>query len=159
MENMQTLTLGIIVVVIFLVIMILITSSNMSTVMYGFWVAPNEFLKDSGLDSLIIYYGKTGSYILSSRDDGILMNDPVDIKVSGGILSVLKPWLSSRKYSINFVGLDYDFFPSIQDMTFYPESSKMILSKKGTVYAVLYRDAELTDTAITHKKGKKILFN
>jgi hypothetical protein len=135
------------VVVLIWIIVVQGASSSCSELMHGFWVAPKEFLDEAGLDSLVMFIGPKGSYILSTRDDGVLMNDQITLHTSckwgcGGNWS---SGIGMRKYSVRFEGIKYDFFPSEQEMTLYPKCGKMILSKKGTAYAVLYRDAELTD--------------
>jgi len=111
--------------------------------MNGFWVAPQDFLDDAGLQSFVLYVADTGSYIIIVRDDGILVNEMVDVHVKGAWSNWMTTGLARRTYSVHFDGVDNDFFPSRQTMTL--ERGKIVLFDKDTVFAVLYHNAELTD--------------
>jgi hypothetical protein len=109
-------------------------------------MAPDAFLQEAGLDSLLLYIGPRGSYILATRDDGVLMNDAIDVHTSLQWATCnLSSGIDKRTYAARFEGINYDFFPSDQDMSLYPCAGKLVLAKKGVVYAVLYRNSELSD--------------
>lgn len=119
---------GVIIATLILVIILLIFFREPDYC--GFWVAPQDFLEEAGLDSMMLFIGKDGGYIFASRDGGeVMMNDPIDVKMG--------------RSTITFKGIEYDFFPSSQSVKKSP--GKMILHKGDTVYAVLYHNAELSD--------------
>lgn len=124
---------GIIIVVILIVVYLGLSNHPGN----GFWVAPQDFLDEAGLDSLILFLGKDGSYIFAMREDEVMMNDVVDVNFS---------WFGS---SVRFNGISYDFFPSVQSTKITP--GKLVLYKGDTVYAVLYHNAELSDLDPTKK--------
>jgi len=120
----------------------------------GFWHADPSFCEDAGIDSLVFYFGEpnfTGSklsgYVLMTSEDGILINNPVDFTLSSGYS--VAPYVKKEKthtLTIDwFESEGYDFFPSVQTMTFYPELGKIILYDRDQVYAILYKNNIMSD--------------
>jgi hypothetical protein len=53
-----------------------------------------------------------------------------------------------RKWNINIDWLEadnFDFFPNIQELCYYPSVGKLVFSSHEKVYAVLYKDNYLSD--------------
>ncbi len=140
--------IGFTIVLIILIINNRIIENKLLT---GFWKGDPEFCDKSETDLFLLYLGSPSifsmnGYILVKNSEGLIMNDPFSLSLSG--LSLL-PWMSNeRNYNVTFKWLDnnqeFDFFPSKQSMCYYPLHGKLVLYKNDQVYAILFKDTHLS---------------
>ena len=158
--------IGFLVVVIILYLFALyLNYRTCNELITGIWTAPPNFLEDAGLDSMILYIGEKKCYelyrpcyILIQRDNEIFLNEPTEMKINWN-------WTTPQNWNmflnnnivkcgnIHFKMPD-DSFPNKQNISFNPVLGKIILSVGDTIYASLYRSAELSETTV--KKQNKI---
>lgn len=142
----------ILIVVVYYVIVIKCNSDMYDSLITGFWKGDNDFLRESGLSSFLLYLappekGLRACYLLAEKDEELVINEPCSSSIKQTWkLGNWSPGLGSKTYEIQFYDLETEDFPEKQTMTFYPKTGKMILSKNDTVYGVYYKDAYLTDT-------------
>jgi hypothetical protein len=143
--NQKELLLGFAVL---LIIMYLYSRYLESECLTGFWSADPDFCDESGLERFILFIGDLNingtrsCYLLMQNEEGIILNDPVDVNITGIALSPLM--VSKKTYSAYF-DMDVDFFSSYQDLTLFPYEGKMILTCDDEVTAVLYKDYVMDD--------------
>ena len=145
--------LGLIVIVLLLLFVITVLSAreSESTMLTGFYRAGPEFCEESGLEFFLVRMGEGGSirpgYILAKNSEGLIMNNPVKFRLSGG--HSLNPGLcSSREYLVDIDWLDDEepeFFPSAQTLHYYPQHGKLVFTIADEVFAVVYKDHALGD--------------
>ena len=132
--------------------------------MKGFWKGDADFNDQAGVELFLIYMGESSAlsssrpgYILIKNSDGIIINNAVEFKLSGG--KSINPGLSScREYAVTIDWLgeeDYSFFPSEQEMYYYPENGKIVFFADDQVHAILYKDNSISD--ITRKMPDSLL--
>lgn len=150
--------LGLTIIILLFAVVVLIFNSRSteSTLITGFWRADPEFCQESGIELFLVYFGegsyvsnKRSGYIIVKNDDGLIINNPVEFCMYGGYS--VNPGLSKhREFVLNIDWLDeegYEFFPSEQLLTYYPDCGKLVLSLEDKVYAVLYKDYIISDVA------------
>ena len=151
--------LGIIIIVLSFIYIILVlnTRNTESTLLTGFWRASSEFCQNADLDLFLVYLGECNSkishvrpgYIIVKNADGLIINDPVEITLTGGLSP--NPTISAgRSFNMSIDWLDENtdyssFFPSEQSLNYYPDCGKLVLSDDTKVYAVLYKDHAISD--------------
>lgn len=143
------------VAVVILILLFLFTlqvfniRSTEACLLTGFWKGSPTFLRDAGLQMFMIRIGEGRSlhgerlgYILMMNADGILINSPVKFNLSAG--GSLKPSMCScREYLVEIDWMDDeepDFFPSSQDLYYYPEAGKLVFVDDDSVMGVFYKD-------------------
>jgi len=118
----------------------------------GFWRAPKTYLIESGTELISLYIESNlkDAWIIIKKEDGFILNDPVEIDCreieSGGTI----------KYEVSFNGIESQDFPNKQHMIYYPECCKLILYSGDRIYAVLYKDCELTEAAMENHFDIKV---
>jgi hypothetical protein len=118
----------------------------------GFWEADKNFCKESGLSMFSVYMGNANfsgvrpCYILAIQDDDtIILNEPTTITFTKSWGGMLSQNLDPIEYNISFADIKSEFFPQQQQMSYYATTSKIILYKKDTVFAVLYKNPVLSE--------------
>jgi hypothetical protein len=152
---MSDITSSILIVVIIIVLTmgVLIGQNRVveARLMNGLWRASSDFCATSQLLAFMINLGdydivsgKRPGFLLMVNEEGILLNNPVDIYFSRNVN--LNPTMCNQKIydiTIDWLGEDEpDFFPSNQTLTYYPTNGKMVLSVDDQVNAILYKDHE-----------------
>jgi hypothetical protein len=127
-----------------------ITFSVYDQLLNGFYEADPGFCEEAGLDAFYLYinsdtniWGARSCYILASKDDEIIINEPTTAHITSQcILSNFSSSLTKpRYYNIKFDSFDNesDIFPCEQNIRFYPNTGKMVLYTGDTITAVLYK--------------------
>jgi hypothetical protein len=161
--------LGIVTLVLLFIIVLLILNSRTieNSLFTGFWKGDPDFCEQSETDLFLIYLGEPSlfsstipGYILVKNSDGLIMNNPFDLSLSGGYS--LKPGLSGNKnYDVEFKWTDsqeeFEFFPSTQELCYYPSYGKIVLYKDTQVYAILYKDHQLSSINAQDLTPKSVL--
>lgn len=118
----------------------------------GFWEADKSFCNESGLSMFSIYIGERDyrggrpCYVLAIQDDDtIILNEPTTITLSKPWLGILSHNLDPIEYNVSFADVKSEFFPRDQQMSYYVATNKIILYKKDTVFAVLYKNPVLSE--------------
>jgi hypothetical protein len=145
----------IIVSVIFLLVLIFSTCGlsrkHEETLLSGFWQADPQFCEEAGLQNMVFYIGpcknsKRAGYILAINEEGIIINNSVDFHIFGGY--TFNPDMTERHYDIVIDWLgepEYEFFPSKQQLHYYPEEGKLIFSTAdNSILALLYKDNNMS---------------
>lgn len=143
-------------ILILTLILVLNTRHIESNLMCGFWKGDAEFCEQAGLEFFLLKIGENSllssvrsGYILAKTSDGLIMNNPIELYLSGG--KSVKPWLTDcRSYVVDFDWLGesgYDFFPNTQELHYYPEYGKIVLCDIDQVYAILFKDSGMTSIA------------
>jgi hypothetical protein len=128
----------------------------------GFWEADKSFCNESGLSMFSIYMGKQDysgvrpCYVLAIQDDDtIILNEPTTITLSKPWSGILSQTLDPIEYNVSFADIKSEFFPRDQQMSYYVATNKIILYKKDTVFAVLYKNPVLSEISkIKNSKNK-----
>jgi hypothetical protein len=154
MPNPSTLVIVSIAVTILLVLLLVMILQNRYTeasLLEGIWKGGADFCTDSSLDVFALYMSKPSimgvirAYIFAHNSNGIMLNHPIDIHLSG--MSVNPLVCKSRNYTctIDWLGEDEpSFFPSEQTLTYYPLDGKLVFHD-DVVYAVFYKDHDSND--------------
>lgn len=130
----------------------------------GFWNGSSYFYEQSDLDLFLLYISDTSfgcseltGYILVKNPEGIIINNPVKIKLDKGY-SLNTNVCQVKKYNIVIDWVEdegYDYFPSKQQLYYYPNKSKLVFVADEEVKCVLYKNNEMTDVANTLPKLNK----
>jgi hypothetical protein len=154
-----------VIIVIILIILIVYLYLQQNTVydklIGGFYESDESFCKESGLDMFCMYIedntisDERSGYILAYKDNEIILNEPVVIKltrhISGNTQDVIY-------YDVDFIGLSddvIDTFPNYQIIKFFPSIGKIIIYYDETVTAVLYKNSVNTELKYTMKDLKE----
>lgn len=145
-----------VIILIMLFLTVVINSRIMENSLFtGFWKGDTEFCAQSETDVFLVYFGDSSifsssipGYILVKNADGLIMNNPFTLHTSGGYS--IKPGTCGNKiYNVKFKwndsNIDFDFFPSQQELCYYPIHGKIVLYKDNQVYAILYKDNQLSN--------------
>lgn len=146
-----------IVLITILLLVIIYISINQSKLydklINGFYEADTSFCEESGIDTFYLYLdndinllGERSCYILASKDNEIIINEPIVAKLK-------QQWsfwsdVNIRYFDVEFKDLSddvIDIFPTIQTIRFYPVIGKMVIYSKDTVTAVLYKSGINTE--------------
>lgn len=153
MDSILT-SIGIVLVIVLFAVVIMTVQSRMieSTMLTGIWSGSPDFCTTSNLtafilklDDLDLTSGVRSGYLLAANDNDIILNHPINMSFSG--LSIM-PNMTERNYDIEIDWLDEkapDFFPSQQQLTYYPQFGKIVMYVDDEVYAVLYKDHNSDD--------------
>jgi hypothetical protein len=154
------------VIVIVCITLFLTVHRNFDNIEYmipGFYVAPHEFCVGAGLDAFLMYIGEKQlvgktrkGYILATQGDKMIINSPIEFCISWDWLS-WNNWLIMLRHSSPIDGVikfkdEIKGIPQKMTVLAYPTYGKIVLSHGDTIYATLYRNAELTE-----KITKKIM--
>jgi hypothetical protein len=147
----QVLGLTVLALLFLFTVVVFNSRSNESSLVKGFWSGSSQFCGTANLDLFLIYIGDGGSsrpgFILMKNADGFIINNPVKLHLTGGN-SFSPSVCDCRHYSVEIDWLDEEppeFFPSEQDIHYYPSVGKMVWSKGDTVYAVTYKNNQISD--------------
>jgi len=163
-NNKKQLFIGIFSIVILLYIIIIYYNfKTIDTLLTGFWLTPPDFNVEAGLDFFGIFIGESSyfssyrpCYILIQRDGEIFLNEPTELYISWDWFN-LSNWntninYNTPKYGIVKFNLDSSSaFPSYQKIEIYPTIGKMILYYNDTIYAVLYKNPELSEATLVNQ--------
>jgi hypothetical protein len=157
--------IGIIIVIIILCasqIYSVATSRISNQMLTGFWEADKSFCREAGLSMFSIYMGDSDfsgvrpCYVLAVQDDDtIILNEPTTISLSKPWFGIFSYSLDPIEYNIAFTDIKSEFFPDVQQMSYYVMSNKIILYKKDTVFAVLYKNPVLSELNKIEESTKK----
>ncbi len=159
MNNLALIVCAIIISI--LLIVIFNTRSVEDKFLSGFWSAEASFLEESGLNSFLIHIdepsnGSRPGYILAINDEGIIINEPVEFILSGGLS--INPFVCSQRnfdVTINWVnGESCPHFPTNQTLQYYPLMGKLVFVQDDTITAVLYKDFVTTDIVAYRAENK-----
>lgn len=168
MENL-IIYLGIsIFVLIFVYFILVIRIRNLETMLLnGFWKGDDDFCSQSETDLFLVKLNTQGifsstlnGYILVKNQEGIIMNNPFDLSLSGGY--TFDTGMTEKTYNVTFDWLgeeSYDFFPSKQKMYYSAETGKIIFYDDNQIYAILYKDNELSNATRSNSLPKDIPLN
>jgi hypothetical protein len=151
---LQTLGIIIIILLFLFTIQVFNTRAIESCLITGFWKGSPQFIADSGLQIFMIRIGEGSvlsgnrpGYILMVNKEGILINSPVEFCMSAG--GSLRPGICPcREYSVTIDWLDNEepeFFPSEQDIYYYPEAGKLVFTSDDNIMGVFYKDFIISD--------------
>lgn len=148
--------IGLVVTGILFVLIILITSCRFteSKLLSGIWLGSPAFCDAMELKAMVmkidegsLFSSERNGYIMMMNNNGVILNNVVTFKFKGG--GSLNPFMSTcREYLIEINGLseeEYEFFPAIQDLYYYPAIGKLVFVANNEVMAVVYRDNYATD--------------
>ena len=146
-------TIGLVILVILFIFIIVIFNSRHSekSLIKGFWSGSTEFCNTSNLELFLIYIGEGSSerpsYILMKNSDGFIINNPVRLQINGG--KSFSPLICECiEYNVTIDWLDNtapDFFPSEQTIHYYPTIGKMVWSNNDVIYAIIYKNNQISD--------------
>jgi hypothetical protein len=139
---MKQSAIGIIIICIILFISILVCENDE---LVGFYRAPETFLEDAEVQSMILYIskkinGKRDAHMIVTTCNEIVINKSFPIKITKNILS--------SKYDFECLEPINATYPTKLTMDFDKVSKRMKLIDGDTVYAVMYKDNELSDIKI-----------
>jgi len=144
------------VIIILFIILICHTRRIETNLLTGFWKADEDFCQEAELELFLVYIGepslifnKRKGYILVKNAEGLIINNPVEFSLSGG-LSANPSMAHERCYTlyIDWLGEDgYYFFPSEQQLYYYPQHGKLVMSADDNATAVLFKDYQLSAEA------------
>ena len=124
-------------IVIFILIIVFFWSRDRID---GFWVISSQFCEDAEIDNFVLLikevdlFGDAAAYVLLSRDNEILVNEPCSVRIRRNFFS--------RKYKITFKDLEVDGFPLVQTMEI--QGDRMRLFDGETLYGEFFKDTENT---------------
>jgi len=129
------------------------SESPYTCLLSGFWRAPKTYLIESETELISLYVESNlqDAWIIIKKEDGFILNDPVEIN-----LKEIEHTQKTIKYEVYFTGIESDDFPNKQYMLYYPECCKIILYSGNRIYAILYKDCELTETAMEEHFNIKV---
>lgn len=141
-------------VIVFIVILINIARRQESILLSGFWMGSAEFCERSNLDLLAIYFDDPGvfsssrtGYILMKNADGFILNNPFNIHLRCWSFTPSVQRRITYRATITWIeDQEVDFFPAEQLLTYYPYDGKLVLHADDVVYALCYRDNQVSDT-------------
>ncbi len=103
----------------------------------GFYVASEEFLTISGLDSLVFYFSTDKVYIIMSINDNLVINDMYEYSISGSNLTI------KSKDGTEFINAG---IPCKLKITSELKDNKLTFEgDDDKKYAILYKNYELSD--------------
>jgi hypothetical protein len=143
------------IVIIYVILIIFYSRILEYKQLTGFWKASNEYCKSANIDLFIFYIGpgyyNRNAYILIKNEDGVIINNLVEINLMPKIKSAIHPMINTElEYNMNIDWLDNsdideNTFPSNQELSLYPFMNKLILSSNEKTYAILYKDNIMSD--------------
>ena len=142
------------VIIVFLIIIIFYSRVLEYKQLTGFWKADTEYCKSANIELFVLYispgYFNRNAYILIKNDDGVIINNLVELSLRPKISSFINPIINKEliyNISIDWLDdkIDEDVFPSNQELTIYPYMNKLILNNDEQTYAILYKDNIMSD--------------
>lgn len=126
-----------------------IKQSPFTCLLNGFWRAPKTFLIESGTELISLYIDNNlcDGWIIIKKEDGFILNDPITMELKE-IPVFNKGDKRIVKYDVHLKGIESSDFPCDQSILYYPDCNKIILYNKNRIYAVMYKDCELTEDAM-----------
>lgn len=133
---------SIIGLIILAIIIFIFTSVCENDELVGFYKAPETFLEDAEIQSMLLYIGKKtngkrDAHMIVTAGDEVVINTSFSVKITKKILS--------SKYEFECLEPINDTYPTKLTMEFDKVSKRMTLVDGDTVYAVIYKDNELSD--------------
>ncbi len=122
------------------------TGSPYTSLLSGFWRAPKTFLIESDTELISMYLESNlqDGWLIIKKEDGFILNDQIEVSLK----EVPSEGARVVKYEVYYGGIESDDFPNRQSILYYPDCSKLILYKGDRIFAVLYKDCELTEDAM-----------
>lgn len=144
------------IIIFMLVLMTFMSRATEDSYLKGFWRADADFCDRAELEMFVLYLGDNvgyvkhcrNGYILAANQQGIILNNPIKITLSGNIN--IMPGIAKRKnYNANIDWMesapdDPDTFPSEFQATYYPKYSKLVLYQGNEVLASLWKDCQMS---------------
>ena len=149
---MREVLIIVLVILIAYALLVMNARKQETKMLTGFWKGSPEFCEKAGLELFVMNIskdvgGNRSGYILAQNEDGIIINNPVDMS-----------FLSATSYNYNVSDVveyrlvidwlgepEYDFFPKEQVVYYYPELSKLVFTSRGEITIVLYKDPICSD--------------
>jgi len=145
---------AIIIVICIYLIYIWLKPSIYDQLLNGFYEADPDFCEEAGLDMFCLYLnndvnilGARSCYILASKDDEIIINEPTTAHITS---QWTWSWFSDptkpKYFNVKFdFDIDSDIFPNEQCIRFYPDIGKLVLYTDDTITAVLYKNGAYSE--------------
>lgn len=140
-----------IVILLFYIILICSCAATSQKLFTGFWQGDPSFCDEAELELFICYIGKKQNntypiYVLAKNSDGFIINDQAELSLTEHYTSYNNISLDTLKqYKVAFDGIDYDYFPTNQTLTYYPSKGKIVLSSDDEIHIVLYKSNIMSD--------------
>lgn len=132
------------IVIIIILIIIILYCHDYSWFITGFWVADPEFAKDTGLDSMIIYFNGDSSYAHIDIKNKTVYSKAITIDTSASLYSRIP--LGQSLLSYNFTSDENIYeMPKNMSMMLDIEAGTMLLSADGVTYARLIKDNMMSE--------------
>lgn len=146
------------IIIFVLVLLSFSARSAENKLLKGFWRADAEFCDKAELEMFVLYLGDNigyvnhcrNGYILAANEQGIILNSPIQMKLSGGTTMSLG-LASCKDYAavIDWQGNEPDAatFPSELRVAYYPNHGKLLLYQGDQVLASLWKDCQMSAVA------------
>lgn len=144
------------IIIFMIVIMTFMSRASEDALLKGFWRADADFCDRAELEMFVLYLGDNigyirhcrNGYILAANQQGIILNNPIKIILSGNI-NIMPGISTSKNYNANIDWLespldDSETFPSEFQLTYYPRYGKLILYRGDEVLASLWKDCQMS---------------
>jgi hypothetical protein len=102
----------------------------------GFYVGGREFIKQAGLSQLMFCFKSDTVYIIMATDDTLVINDMYKYRILGNTFELLE---TSDSKTLN------DALPKKMSIKLSLSGQKIELYTADTVYAVLYKELEMSE--------------
>ena len=144
--DMNTIQLAIIIVFV----LILLYKTFFIPNLQGMWECSSEFCQNSGLKSMLLFFGDRESlfngysgYIIAEDDSGLILNNKITI-----YMWYIPTFKKYDRWSVTISGLDEDekkMFPSSQSLYYYPDLGKIVMADDKKVTALFYKNNPASD--------------
>jgi hypothetical protein len=143
------------ILVIIILLIILPKQANNSNYLYGHWEGDEDFLQESGLQSMSLTLSKPhgnnvdGYLLMISEDDDVVSNQVINLSgiTSGGFSTLKSHFSSSAEYKINNASVKCetdDVIPKKINIAVDQSTGTMTLSTSDKLYGILIKDNEMT---------------
>lgn len=142
--------------VIFSLVLLIFTSRTMEDkLLKGFWRADPDFCKIAQLEMFVLYLGDNSNYLghtrngylLSANEHGIILNNPITASFST-TFNLLPGFATCKKYNLSIDWQENEpnnnAFPTDVQVAYYPKHGKLVMYDDDTVYAILWRDSQMS---------------
>lgn len=140
-------------VIVLVVIAIVLTIKSPLPNLNGIWIAPQDFCEKSGVGGIIVYFGTwcdkiCPCYIIIYGDnDTVLENLNTDIKVDN-VSYAEKDAHMCTHIDVSFADEPQSILPQNVTLVINMDSMVCVITANDTVYALLYKNNELSAQSI-----------
>ncbi len=137
------------IIVIIIILLIFNARAIEHRDMCGFWSASAEFCDEAELESATLYLGSglftKDAYIIFENAEGIIVNNPIDIKFGINVPSILPYRSHSRAYKcgIDWLGNKPECMPSSVVLVHYPILHKIVMHSGDEIIGIFYKNLSL----------------